>query len=152
MRHLHEIKIDRPMTILSRWISSRLVCINILISALILPLSLQSVIKLCFSQKIIHDVYSWCCFFSGSWDPQNWSTGVNTNHRRVPDRIAWLWLVRDVSGGYCRSRGGVALLRPYVQPWGMRMQPDKVQRLSRVIWSLQSRFYTERQVIGTWPF
>lgn len=57
-RHLHGIKMDRPATILSRWISSRLVCINILISVLILPLSLQSVIKLCFSQKIIHDVYS----------------------------------------------------------------------------------------------
>lgn len=43
-RHLHEIKMNRPMTILSRWISSRLVCINILISSFILPLSLQSVI------------------------------------------------------------------------------------------------------------
>jgi len=66
MRHLHEIKMDRPTTILSRWNSSRLVCINILISALFLPLSLQSMVELCFSQKIIHDVYSWCCFSQGA--------------------------------------------------------------------------------------
>lgn len=55
---LHGIKMARPMTILSRWLSSSLVCINILIRALILPLSLQSVVKLRFPQRIIHDVYS----------------------------------------------------------------------------------------------
>lgn len=55
---LHGIKMARPMTTLSRWLSSSLVCINILIRALILPLSLQSVVKLRFPQRIIHDVYS----------------------------------------------------------------------------------------------